>query len=248
MFSGLVSASYWYVDVAIAVFLALFLIGGIIKGFAKSTKGFFAFVVVVCASALLMGVTQESAMESSIGTGIEDKISSAAGDWGVAFNSPVQRDADGNIYVLVNDSPVLLDAQEFGFKGTMAKFYAERFDVADGDTVAGSAVRSLTGVCVSAVMFLIFVAAFLVLFLVLRILPSPVSNSDPTAVKAVDKTIGAILRLFIGLVIVWAIIPIVAAIGEKAGVVDEYIHGSAIGGFFYENNPLTTVFKMIFGG
>ena len=79
MFSGLVSASYWYVDVAIAVFLALFLIGGIIKGFAKSTKGFFAFVVIVCASALLMGVTQESAMESSIGTGIEDKISSAAG-------------------------------------------------------------------------------------------------------------------------------------------------------------------------
>lgn len=248
MFSGLVSASYWYVDVAIAVFLALFLIGGIIKGFAKSTKGFFAFVVIVCASALLMGVTQESAMESSIGTGIEDKISSAADDWGVAFNSPVQRDADGNIYVLVNDSPVLLDAQEFGFKGTMAKFYAERFDVADGDTVAGSAVRSVTGICVSVIMFLIYVAAFLIVFLILRLVLKPVSNSDSTAVRAVDKTLGALLRVFIGLVVLWAIIAVVAAIGGKAGVVDEYIRGSVIGGFFYEHNPLTAVFDMIFGG
>lgn len=248
MFAGLVAASYWYVDVAIAVFLALFLIGGIVKGFAKSTKGFFAFVVIVCASALLMGVTQEAAMNSAIGTGIEDKISSAAGDWGVAFNSPVQRDAEGTIYVLVNDSPVKLDTSEFGFKGTVAKFYAERFDVADGDTVAGSAVRSITSVCVSAIMFLIFVAAFLIIFLILRLVLKPMSDSPSKGVKAVDKTLGALLRLFIGLVVLWAIIAIVAAIGEKAGVVDEYIHGSVIGGFFYDNNPLTTVFRMIFGG
>ena len=248
MFAGLVAASYWYVDIAIAVFLALFLIGGIIKGFAKSTKGFFAFVVIVCASALLMGVTQEAAMDSAIGTGIHDKISAAAGDWGVAFNSPVQRDADGTIYVLVNDSPVKLDTSEFGFKGTIAKFYAERFDVADGDTVSGSAVTSATSVCVSAIMFLVFVAAFLIVFLVLRLVLKPVSDSPSKTVRVVDKTLGALLRLFIGLVVLWAIIAIVAAIGEKAGVVNEYISGSAIGGFFYENNPLTTVFTMIFGG
>lgn len=248
MFAGMLAATYWYVDVAIAIFLALFLVGGIIKGFAKSTKGFFAFVVIVCASALLMGVTQEAAMKSSIGTGIEKKISAAAGDWGVAFNSPVQRDADGNIYVLVNDSPVLLDTSEFGFKGTLAKFYAERFDVADGDSVSASAVHSATSICVSAIMFFIYVAAFLIVFLILRLVLKPMSASDSTAVKAVDKTLGALLRLFIGLVILWAIIAIISAIGGKAGVVDEYVHGSVVGGFFYEHNPLSTVFDMIFGG
>ena len=47
MFSGLLSASAWYVDVAIVIVLALFLVGGLIKGFAKSTKGFFVFVVII---------------------------------------------------------------------------------------------------------------------------------------------------------------------------------------------------------
>lgn len=48
MISNLIASTYWYADVAVACFLALFIIGGIFKGFAKSTKGFFVFVFVAC--------------------------------------------------------------------------------------------------------------------------------------------------------------------------------------------------------
>lgn len=247
MFSGLLSASAWYVDVAIVIVLALFLVGGLIKGFAKSTKGFFVFVVIICASALLMGVTQEAAMEGSLGKNITESISVDSSGWGVAFNNPVTYDGEGKPYVVVEGNAVELSGGEFGFKGTMAKFYATRFGVPEGESVAAAAVGSLAGTCVSAVLFLIYVAGFLVVFFVLRLVLKPVEDSDSVGIKITDRLLGALLRLFIGLVIVWAILAIAAAIGGKVDTVDNFFRGSAIGGFFYEHNPLTTAFDMIFG-
>ena len=42
--ANIVSAAGWYADVALAALLVLFLLAGLIKGFSKSTKGFFVFV------------------------------------------------------------------------------------------------------------------------------------------------------------------------------------------------------------
>ena len=62
---GIVSAAGWYADVALAALLVLFLLAGIIKGFSRSTKGFFVFVFIVCVSLLLTGLTQEPSTSPS---------------------------------------------------------------------------------------------------------------------------------------------------------------------------------------
>lgn len=108
--SGIISAASWYADVALAALLLLFLLAGIIKGFAKSTKGFFVFVFVVCVSLLLTGVTQDAVYDSALGTSIHDGIASASEDWGVAFNSPVTVNGDGAYCITVDGAEVPLRA------------------------------------------------------------------------------------------------------------------------------------------
>ena len=132
---NLVSAASWYADVAVAAFLLLFVLAGALRGFGKSTKGFFVFVFVVCISLLLTGMTQTAAVEGSLGKSISEGIGSASEGWGVAFNSPVYTDDGENYSILVNDELVPLGGSDFGVKGSLAAFIAKSFHVEDGQSV-----------------------------------------------------------------------------------------------------------------
>ena len=149
---NLVSAASWYADVAVAAFLLLFVLAGALRGFGKSTKGFFVFVFVVCISLLLTGMTQTAAVEGSLGKSISEGIGSASEGWGVAFNSPVYTDDGENYSILVNDELVPLGGSDFGVKGSLAAFIAKSFHVEDGQSVAGAAVASVTNICVAAIL------------------------------------------------------------------------------------------------
>lgn len=248
MFSGLLSATAWYADVAVAVFLALFLVGGLIKGFAKSTKGFFAFVFIVCASLLLMGLTQEKVTESKLGTSISDALASASADWGPAFNTPVEFGEDGAAYVIINGESVSLKDGDFGIKGSVANFFATRFmDGESGQTVASAAVGSITSLCVSAIMFVVFVIGISLLFAVLRLLVRPLTATNVLGLKALDKILGIIFSVFVGLVFVWIVFAIFAAIGDKMAVVNDALRDSAFAGLLFEHNPIAAVFHKILG-
>lgn len=248
MFIGnIISAANWYADVALAALLLLFLLAGIIKGFAKSTKGFFVFVFVVCVSLLLTGLTQDAAVESSLGTSIHDGIASASDDWGLAFNSPVTVNADGAYCITVDGNEVALTGGDFGFKGTVANFVAKQFHVEEGETVAGAAVNSVTSICVAAILFLVFVIGITLVFFVLRHLVAPMAKTTVPGVRAADRVLGGVFSLLIGLVFVWVVFAVIASIGDKAAVAGDYLSASKFAGLFYNNNPVSTLFTQIFG-
>lgn len=248
MFIGnIISAASWYADVALAALLVLFLLAGVIKGFAKSTKGFFVFVFVVCVSLLLTGLTQDAAFDSALGTSIHDGIASASDDWGVAFNSPVTVGEDGSYYITLDGGDVALAGGDFGFKGTVANFIAKQFHVEDGETVAGAAVDSVTSICVAAILFLVFVIGITLIFFVLRHLVAPMAKTTVPGVRAVDRILGALFSLLVGLVFVWVVFAIIASIGDKAAVANDYLAASKFAGLLYNHNPVSTLFSQIFG-
>lgn len=244
---GIVSAAGWYADVALAALLVLFLLAGIIKGFSRSTKGFFVFVFIVCVSLLLTGLTQEPMTESGLGTSISDGISSASADWGPAFNEPVVKGDDGKFYITVGDSLTELGSGDFGIKGKFASFIAEKFGVEDGETVVGAAVSSITSICVAAIMFLVFVIGITLIFFVIRRIAAPLANATVPGLKLVDRIVGALFSALVGLVFVWIVFAIIAAIGETAAPAQDYLSSSAFAGLLYNNNPITILFTKIFG-
>ena len=224
---NLVSAASWYADVAVAAFLLLFVLAGALRGFGKSTKGFFVFVFVVCISLLLTGMTQTAAVEGSLGKSISEGIGSASEGWGVAFNSPVYTDDGENYSILVNDELVPLGGSDFGVKGSLAAFIAKSFHVEDGQSVAGAAVASVTNICVAAILLLIFVVGITLVF--------------------VDRVLGALFSLLVGLVFCWVVFAIIDALGDKAIAADEYLRNASLARVLYENNPVASVFCKIFG-
>lgn len=244
---GILSAASWYADVALAALLVLFLLAGIIKGFSKCTKGFFVFVFIVCVSLLLTGLTQDAVTESGLGTSISDGLSSASENWGPAFNAPVTVGEDGKYYIMVEGSAAELGGGDFGIKGAFAGFIADKFGVEDGDTVADAAVGSITSVCVAAIMFLVFVIGITVLFFVIRRVAAPLGKATVPGLKAVDKILGAAFNLLIGLVFVWVVFAIIAAIGDVAAPAKDYLSASKFAGLLYNSNPITTLFTRIFG-
>lgn len=244
--SGLLSAAGWYADVALAALLLLFLLAGLIKGFAKSTKGFFVFVFIVCVSLLLTGLTQDAVAGSGLGTAISDGLASASKDWGPAFNAPVTV-GDGVFYVMVNGAPVALNGGDFGIKGTFANFIAGKFGVETGETVAQAAVGSITNICVAAIMFLVFVIGITLLFFFIRRIAKPLSTTLVPPLKALDKVLGMLFSALVGLVFVWIVFAIIAAVGDFADPAKQYLSESAFAGLLYNHNPITTLFTRIFG-
>lgn len=248
MFVGsILSAAAWYADVALAALLALFLLGGLFRGFSKSTKGFFVLIFIVCVSLLLTGVTQDAAVEGGIGKGISDGLASASADWGPAFNEPVIVTEDGDYCIMVGDSPVALNGDNFGAKGTFAEFFAEKFHVEEGTSVAGAAVASVTSVCVAAIIFVIYLVGILLIFFVIRRIAGPMIKATVPGIKALDKLLGALFTTLIGLVFVWVIFAIIASLGDGAAAAKEYLANSAFAGLLYNNNPISTLFTQIFG-
>lgn len=245
--ANIVSAAGWYADVALAALLVLFLLAGLIKGFSKSTKGFFVFVFVVCVSLMLTGLTQDAVTDSALGTSISDGLSSASADWGPAFNSPVTVSEDGVFYIMVNDTPTELNSGNFGIKGSFARFVADKFGVQTGDTVAGAAVASVTSVCVAAIMFAVFVIGIVLVFFVIRRVAAPMAKAALPGVRLLDRILGALFSAFVGLVFVWIVFAIIAAIGDPAAEAQNYLSQSAFAGLLYNNNPITTLFTRIFG-
>ena len=86
-----------------------------------------------------------------------------------------------------------------------------------------------------------------VLFFVIRRVAAPLGNATVPGLKAVDKILGAAFNLLIGLVFVWVVFAIIAAIGDVAAPAKDYLSASKFAGLLYNSNPITTLFTRIFG-
>lgn len=240
------SSSAWAVDVAIVAVLVLFLVGGIVKGLSRSTKGFFVFIFVVLASLFCMSLTHETMMESAVGEKIEAALTKSSEGWGVAFNSPVIISEDGSMTVMVDGDDVDFGDIKEGTKRNIAKWLAKQFVENSGETVAQAIVYNLTSLIVSVILFFIFVIALCIALALIKLITRSFRDSGSTALHAVDRILGAVFCLFIGVIFIAVVFAVFSALETKVPSIAEYVRSSTLGKFIYEHNPIGEVLQKIF--
>ena len=82
---------------------------------------------------------------------------------------------------------------------------------------------------------------------IIRRIAAPLANATVPGLKLVDRIVGALFSALVGLVFVWIVFAIIAAIGETAAPAQDYLSSSAFAGLLYNNNPITILFTKIFG-
>jgi len=261
MTSFLLSADIPYADIAFFVVVALGLILGVIRGFSKSFKGVFLTIAIMLAALLLITPTFDSVrnldmfknMESSITEKIEsgDKIFSQK-----IFISTDSETGEKKYYVEVSGedgtSKVELensmgDGLTSSLKGKFALWLAKTFITDDGQTVGGVAGTFVSDIIVAVVMFVVYCIALGLVCWLLRKIFAKMHTSESGALKAIDRTLGAIVSTAFALVFILVVLAILNALKDKLPTVDEALSSSTVCGYFYQNNPVAKLFTEIFG-
>ncbi len=244
MFSVIIADTTWYADVALIGVLLVFLLGGIIKGFGKSFKGFFVTIVVILLSLLLMGAFHDTVMESELSATLQDKIASASTDWGVEFNENVYVN-DGTYSIMLNGE--LTELGSISFKGKLAAWLAKLLITESGvNSVAGVCVYNVTSLIMAVALFVVCAIALTIICTVIKAATKNLHDSDNKAVRTLDRVFGGIIGLAVGAVIIFLVLAIFSALSDKAPSIINYIEQSSICKFFYELNPIGKVFEKIF--
>lgn len=244
MFSVIIADTTWYADLALIGVLLVFLLGGIIKGFGKSFKGFFMTIVVLLLSLLLMGAFHDTVMESELSTTLQDKIASASTDWGVEFNENVYVN-DGTYSIMLNGE--LTELGSISFKGKLAAWLAKLLITESGVTsVAGVCVYNVTSLIMAVALFVVCAIGLSILCTVIKAATKNLHDSDNKAVRILDRIFGGIIGLAVGAVIIFLVLAIFSALSDKAPSIINYIEQSSVCKFFYELNPIGKVFEKIF--
>ncbi len=250
MFANILSAQTIYADIAFFVIIALFALLGLIRGIAKSFKGFFLFITIILCSLLLLGVTFEPVRQTPPFEKLETTLIDESSSWGDAFNMPVTIGEDGGYYVHVivegSDEYLQLKAID-GLNGKLADWLAKNFITENGQTLGGVAADVITSLVAAAALFLGYCMAFGIIAYMIRRMTRKMHSSESSAVKALDRVFGAIVAAALALVFILVVLAILAALSDKIPSVHEYLINSPVCGFFYTNNPVAKVFAKIFG-
>ena len=261
MTSFLLSADIPYADIAFFVVVALGLILGVIRGFSKSFKGVFLTIAIMLSALLLITPTFDSVrnldmfknMESSITEKIEsgDKIFSQK-----IFISTDSETGEKKYYVEVSGeegtSKVELeksmgDGLTSSLKGKFALWLAKTFITDDGQSVGGVAGAFVSDIIVAVIMFVVYCVALGLICWLLRKIFAKMHTSESGALKAIDRTFGAIVSTAFALVFILVVLAILNTLKDKLPTVDEALSSSTVCGYFYQNNPVAKLFTEIFG-
>lgn len=261
MTSFLLSADIPYADIAFFVVVALGLILGVIRGFSKSFKGVFLTIAIMLAALLLITPTFDSVrnldmfknMETSITEKIEsgDKIFSQKiiirtdGETGERKYYVEVSGDDGTSEVELENS--MGDGFASSIKGKFALWLAQKFITDDGQTIGGVAGTFASDIIVAVIMFVVYCVALGLICWLLRKIFAKMHTSESSALKAVDRTFGAIVSTAFALVFILVVLAILSALKDKLPTVDEALSSSTVCGYFYQNNPVAKLFAEIFG-
>lgn len=241
----LLSADLVYLDIAFFVIVALFLLVGIFRGIAKSFKGFFLAVTIILCAILLIGVTFEPvskiAVFDSIDTKIEEKLSTSD----AVFSEPIYyNEAEGYFYIY---SPDVKLSEYNGLKGRFANWLCERFMKPDmyGTSIASIGSGMITSVIIFAIAFIVYCIALGIICAIIRKITGGMHTSESSVAKLFDRLIGAIISAALGFVFLLVVLAILKSI--NIGVVTDFINGSTVCKYFFDNNPISQVFAKIFG-
>lgn len=257
MLTSLLSATTWYADVALVVLILLFVVLGVIRGFGKSLKGGFMSIVIILCSLLLVGVLHGTVMDSSVGTGLNDKLVTASDGWGDAFTKDVYY-VDGAFKVQKDDGDYQALSDTDGIKGKISNWLAGKFIATDSaavdpysldaerESVADVCVYNLTALIIAAALFLVLCILLSIVCSILKAMTKNMHDSDSTAVRAVDRVLGGVVGLVLGATFVFLVLAILTAVSDKVPSVVAYINDSTICKFFYDLNPIGLMFAKIF--
>lgn len=256
----LLSAQVPYADIAFIVVLALALILGLIRGLAKSFKGFFLAVAIVLISLLLISPTFEPVRKISVfekmNVSITEKISSTE-LLAMPIYVETAQNEDGTetrtffVEITLEDGTTartdLGTALGDGIKAKFANWLAERFITEDGQTIGGVAGNFISDIIVSVIMFIVYCIALGLICWLIRLIFRGMHNSDSDVLRIVDRSLGAVVSVALTLVFVLVVLAIIAKAADENSAVHIYLSNSKICGFFYLNNPITELWTSIFG-
>lgn len=245
MLSGALAASFNYLDIAIVALLALFLVIGIVRGFAKSLNGFFMSIAVILLSMFLLGVSFDSARDLELSHKLDDALSAASDGWGEAFTQPVFITEDGRYVIMRGSEQVELGSVD-GVKGKIAAFLAKSFVKADGVTMAEVVTDNLTSLIVAIILFILYCIAAGIIAALIRKFSAGMHYSDNVGVKIIDRTLGGIVSAGFTLIFILVVLAIFQALQNKIPTVIDYVNDSIVGKALYDLNPVGKVFETIF--
>ncbi len=236
-----------YIDIAFFVIIALWMLLGLWRGIAKSTKGLFWAVTVVLCALLILGATFDLVRPTSVFDTIENSITQSASGWGEAFTTPIYLDNSGEepfYYVNTPDTPL----EDFGgIQGIFAKFLAERFidESNSGSSLAGVAANMLTSLIAALILFVGYSIGLGLVGLILRKATKGMHKSENKVVNVLDRLGGALIGAALSLVFILVVLAILKSINIES--VNAFINSSTICKYFFDSNPISTVFAKIFG-
>lgn len=261
MTSFLLSADIPYADIAFFVVVALGLILGVIRGFSKSFKGVFLTSAIILASLLLIAPTFDSVrnfdMFKNIENSITEKIESGDKIFSQKINVRVNEETgEKSYYVIVSNEEGSIevdleksmgDGLTSSIKGKFALWLAKTFITDDGQTLGGVAGTFASDIIVALIMFVVYCVALGLICWLIRKIFAKMHTSESNALKAIDRTFGAIVSTAFALVFILVVLAILNTLKDKLPTVDEALSSSTVCGYFYQNNPVAKLFTEIFG-
>lgn len=255
MFTTLVSAVS-YADIVFFVILGLGVLLGALGGLARAFKGFFKTVGVILVSILLVGLTLAPICKIGFVENLTVSLEGKTTSWGVVFTEPVHIAEDGSYYILVEydgtQNKVKLEEASGtglvdGAKGKLAVWLATRFITEDGQTLGRATADVITSLIVSVVMFIVYCIALGLICWILRKIFKGLHTSGSTAVRIIDRVLGAIVSAGLAMVFLLVALAILHALARVIPSAHEYLINSPVCGFLYQNNPISNIFGSIFG-
>ena len=244
MFSTTLSATTWYADLALVLLIVGFTAVGAVRGFSKSMKGFFMTVTVVLVSLLLMGLLHDPILNSSLGQGLKDAISTKSAGWGPEFNEVIHFEGDVK-YILVDGARQNL--AEMGLKGLLANGIADLLITEYGmQSLAGLCVQNVTSLIISVCTFAASCIILSIIFAILRGVTQSMEDSKVKGIRVTNRVLGGVVGLVLGAVAILTVFAVFQATADKIPQVIEYINDSVICKFFYDLNPIGNALAAIF--
>ena len=250
MTTTILSATFSYADIAFLALIVLGLVIGLIRGFAKSFKGFFLAIAIILSALLLVGALFPKVRTIGMFDKLDAKIVESADGWGEAFNSPLYKNEDGSFYVEVQKDGEMQKvplSQVDGFKGWIANFLANRFVTEEGVSLGKVAADYITNLVAAVSMFILTCIVLGLICWLIRKIFAGMHTSESTAVKAIDRVLGALTAAALTLVFLLVVLAILHIFDNKITAASDYLKNSSVTGYLYEHNPISTVFSKIFG-
>lgn len=260
MFSAVLSADIAYAEIAFFGIIVLGLLLGIIRGFAKSFKGFFLSIAIMLCALLLISPTFARVRSLDMFMNMESSLTKKIEDGDEIFSTPITviEDESGSktYWTTVQKEGVettvpleegMGEGMVSSVKGKLAKWLAERFISEDGQTIGSVAGIFVSDIITAVIMFVAYCIILHLICYLLRKIFNKLHHSDSKLLKGIDRTCGAIVSALFAFVFVLVALAIIYAIRDKIPEIDEMISSSSVCGYFYANNPIAKLFTEIFG-